>query len=136
MQDPKPEQIEVGSAEHESFLQFQAVYLSLYLSLTPRGRESSTNRVIITADALCKTLEFANPTAFRLGEPGIQILLAVLRQHRDKCLGELVGGIQIPMSSSDLFDVLALLLVELVRLADTEPGGPGWRHATFRRGFR
>jgi len=90
---------------------------------------------VIAADALCKAFEFTNATLFRLDEPPVQVLSTALSQHHDKSLGELVGSIQIRVSGSDAFNVLALLPVKLIRLADTEPGGSGWGHSAFGRGL-
>ncbi len=68
---------------------------------------------------LGKAFEFTKATLFGLDEPVIQVLGAVLGQHQDKCLGELVGDIEIRVSRPDLFDKISLLLIEFGRLADT-----------------
>ena len=132
---PEPQQVKVGTTEHKPFLQLQAVHLRFHLPLTPGGSESGAHGSIIATDTLSKALQFANSALFRLDEPFIQILIPLLGQHRDKCLGELVGDIEIMVSRSELFDRLALLLVEFGRLADTEPGGSSCGHATFGRGL-
>jgi hypothetical protein len=103
-------------------LKLQAVNLCFDLTLIPLRRESGTHRVVIAVNPPSKALEFGNATAFGLCEPFIQILPSVLLEHRDKRLAELVGRIQITVSHPDLFNVLALLLIELAGLTDTQPG--------------
>src|ERR1700726_3688565 len=99
-------EVEVGSPEHDAFLQLQTVDLCFDLTLTPLRRESCTHRVVIAANPLGKALELSNATAFGLCEPLIQVLVSMLKERRDKCLGELVSSLQIRVSGSDLFNVL------------------------------
>ena len=49
--------------------------------------------------------------------------------HQDKGLTELISAIQVTVSLADEFNLLALLLVKLFRLADTQPGGACGRQA-------
>ena len=66
-----------------------------------------------------KAFEFTNSALFRLEEPVIQVPGTVLGQHRNECLREVVGGLQIRVSRAELFDERSLLLVEFVWLAHT-----------------
>jgi hypothetical protein len=47
-------------------------------------------------------------------------------------LTELIGAIQVTVSLSDEFDLLALLLVKLFWLADTQKGGHVWETGGVR----
>jgi hypothetical protein len=78
------------------------------------------------ANALCKAFQFGHATVFGLDRPAIQVCVSTLRQHQDKSLTELVGGLEITVSLADLFDLSALLLIKLCRLAHLQKGRLGW----------
>src|SRR5256885_5737165 len=129
MQHAQPEQIKVGPTVHLSFLELQAVDLSFHLAVAPRRRKGRTHCRIIAANALGKAFELGKATVLGLCEPAIQVHVSMFCQHGDKSLAELIGRVKITVSLSDVFDLLALLLVKLFRLADTQPGGARGRHA-------
>src|SRR5437763_1606560 len=131
---PQPEQVKIGSAEHLSFDEFQVIHLSLHLTITPLRREGGTDRRIVAANALREAFEFGNATMLGLYQPVIQVCASTFCQHRDKSLTELVGGLQISVSLSDMFDLLALLLIKLCCPAHTEPGGPCRGHPARQLG--
>ena len=128
MQHMLPQQIKRGSAEHLPFDQLQAIDLSLYLTITVRRRESGMHCRVIAADTLRKTFQFGNATPFGLDQPCIQVLVSTIRLRRNKGLTELVGGLELTMSLADLFDLVALLVIQLCRLAHTQPRGLCWGH--------
>ena len=123
VQDTKPQQVELRSSVHLPLVHLQAIHLTFHLSITPRGREGGTNGRVVATKALGKACEFGNAAVLGLPQPFIQILVASLCEHQDKGLTELIGAIQVTVSLADVFDLLALLLAKLFRLAYTQPGG-------------
>ena len=75
---------------------------------------------------MCKAFEFLDPAVFGLGKPVIQGCILTFGQHRDECLGQVISEVEITMSSADVRYLLALLLIQLDRLAHIQPGGSCW----------
>jgi hypothetical protein len=60
---------------------------------------------------------------FGLSQPVIQAGLSMLGQHGHKRLGELIRGLQVSMSCTDLLNLPSLLLVQDVCATDIQKGG-------------
>ena len=58
---PKPQEIEIGSTEHDPFLKLQAVDLCFNLAVTPHARKRRFDRCIIFADATRHFLNSGRP---------------------------------------------------------------------------
>lgn len=71
MQYAQAAQIEPSSPKHLPFDEFQAIHLSLHLTITPRRREGGADRRVVAANALRKAFEFGEATVFGLDKPCI-----------------------------------------------------------------
>ena len=84
MQDAHPQQIQLSPAIHLSFNQLQAVDLPFGLAITPRQAECGYHRRFVNQDTADKTDQLDQPATQYGGDPGIQVLGAVLTGQCDK----------------------------------------------------
>src|SRR5712692_2129347 len=108
------EKIELCATIHAAFNEFQAMHLSLHLTLTPFQRQASFHSIVIFFQSIGEALEFGHALFFHPIEPRIEAFAPSLSQHGGEILDENRGLGNLVISLTQLSQVLLLPFQALI----------------------
>jgi hypothetical protein len=123
VKDPLAQQIEACSAIPLPFDEFESGDLSLSLALAPDQGQSRQHCSLILIDPSYKGMQMGEREALNRLQPAIKLLFPFsLTQHVGKLLHHLIGQIYFGIQVAKLDESLLLLLRQLFRSAQEQPG--------------
>jgi hypothetical protein len=135
MKYSKLEQIELGTPVHAPFKQLEPIHVSFQRSITPRKRESGKDSGLIALDACDKGGQFDQLARRYPVKPVLQRLAGSFSQHVHEGRDHLVSQFRPWAGFSDQTQFLLLLLIQVVELAQKEPGRRFGREVLQRGGL-
>lgn len=95
MKDALAQQWKARSPIALSFDQFQLRHVSLDHAVIDPPGQTISHCVFVFLDPSSKRLEFGEPAAFNLSQPGIELFSSAVAQHLPELLNEVIGSIDL-----------------------------------------